>query len=762
MAFVPVLDERILLRHGAEVDAFAEVIHVLEVLAPALVDDLEDHVALDLPRDLVAPRLRAFRVLLLRGLGEVVDERLAGQLGDVLANLLLGDVGAEEVVRRLDELGDVPLLDEFLGRVLRDQSFDDLVDPALDVLGEVVAFEDTTALLVDDLALDVEDVVVLEDVLPHDEVLLLDLLLRVLDLLREDRRLHGLVVRELEALHDVVDPITGEQADDLILAGEVIAGLAVVALAARAAAQLVVDAARLVALSAEDVEAAEIADAFAELDVDATAGHVRRDRDGADLAGVLDDLGLALVLLRVQDVVRDAAALEPLRQMFGGLDVDRADENGLAGLVALDDVLDDGVELRVLRLEDQVVLVLAHNRDVGRNLDHVEAVDLDELLLLGLGGTGHAGELLVETEVVLERDRRESDVLLLNPLALLLVEGVVEPGLLRLVDALGRHALAPGAFHGLHDAGEVVVDLRGDLGLAGDDERRPGLVDQDRVDLVDNRVRVSALDCPLERDGHVVAEIVETELRVRPVGDVRVVRALALGERHHVLDVAHLHPEGVPDRLRPLGVSLGEVVVDGDQVDVRARQRVQVQRHRRDERLSLTGLHLGDVALVERDPAHQLDVEEPHVHRPLERLADGGIRLEEDVLGRLAVLDPLAELGRLRGEIGALELLFQRTDVGRLLAQSLQSPAFADAEEFLEVAEVRRHRPRVSESRSPTLSAYYSFTKGLPRRPRVCRRAARRSERNLREPRHRAARARGCSPTPVARRRAACAHRPAQ
>src|SRR5918994_1719837 len=349
MAFVPVLDERILLRHGAEVDAFAEVIHVLEVLAPALVDDLEDHVALDLPRDLVAPRLRAVRVLLLRGLGEVVDERLAGQLGDVLANLLLGDVGAEEVVRRLD----------------------DLVDPALDVLGEVVAFEDTTALLVDDLALDVEDVVVLEDVLPHDEVLLLDLLLRVLDLLREDRRLHGLVVRELEALHDVVDPITGEQADDLILAGEVIAGLAVVALAARAAAQLVVDAARLVALSAEDVEAAEIADAFAELDVDATAGHVRRDRDGADLAGVLDDLGLALVLLRIQDVVRDAAALEPLRQMFGGLDVDRADENGLAGLVALDDVLDDGVELRVLRLEDQVVLVLAHNRDVGRDLDHV-------------------------------------------------------------------------------------------------------------------------------------------------------------------------------------------------------------------------------------------------------------------------------------------------------------------------------------------------------------------------------------------------------
>ena len=43
-----VLDERILLRHRPEVDALAEVIHVLEVLAPARVDDLEDHVALEL------------------------------------------------------------------------------------------------------------------------------------------------------------------------------------------------------------------------------------------------------------------------------------------------------------------------------------------------------------------------------------------------------------------------------------------------------------------------------------------------------------------------------------------------------------------------------------------------------------------------------------------------------------------------------------------------------------------------------------------
>src|SRR4029450_2446087 len=145
----------------------------------------------------------------------------------------------------------------------------------------------------------------------------------------------------------------GEQTDDLVLARKVVARLAGVALTTGAAAELVVDPSRLVSLRAEDVKAAELAHALGELDVDAATRHVGRDRDRADLAGVLDDLRRALVLLRVQDAVLDPAALQQLREELGGLDVDRADEDGLARLVALDDVLDHGVELRFLRLEDQ-------------------------------------------------------------------------------------------------------------------------------------------------------------------------------------------------------------------------------------------------------------------------------------------------------------------------------------------------------------------------------------------------------------------------
>ncbi len=374
--------------------------------------------------------------------------------------------------------------------------------------------------------------------------------------------------------------------------------------------------------------------ALAELDVDASPGHVRRDRDRARLPGVLDDLALALVLLRVQDVVRDALARQQLREVLGRLDRDRADEHRLARLVALDDVVEHGGELRLGRLEDVVVLVEPGDGLVRRDLDDVQVVDLDELLLLGLRRPGHPGELLVEAEVVLDRDRRERDVLLADPDALLrldrLVEAlapaaalhdparelvddldlallhdvvdvalvqrlrlerlhevvdeddvarvveVVDPeraldlldrGLrgrdrlellvveevgareLRLVEALRGLARRGRAVEALGHAGELVVGLGRGLRLARDDERRPRLVDEDRVDLVHDRVGVAALDDVVERDGHVVAQVVEAELGVRPVRDVAAVGLAPLRERHEVLDVADRAAEQLVDGL---------------------------------------------------------------------------------------------------------------------------------------------------------------------------------------------------------------------
>jgi hypothetical protein len=130
-------------------------------------------------------------------------------------------------------------------------------------------------------------------------------------------------------------------------------------------------------------------------------------------------------------------------------------------------------------------------------------------------------------------------------------------------------------------------------------------------------------------------------------------------------------------------------------MDATPGQRVQHGRERRDERLALAGLHLGDLSLVEHDAAHDLDVVLAHPERPLHRLAahrkdvggdvvEGGldplvlllptgfrqlaaaleVRMVELVVGGLVGLGDLADLVADLGEPGADLLVAERGDLG--------------------------------------------------------------------------------------------------
>ena len=146
--------------------------------------------------------------------------------------------------------------------------------------------------------------------------------------------------------------------------------------------------------------------------------------------------------------------------------------------------------------------------------------------------------------------------------------------------------------------------------------------------------------------GHVVAQVVEAELVVGRVGDVGVVGDATLVGTHLRQDHADGQAEELVDPAHPLGVVLGQVVVDRDDVDALAGERVEVRRQRRDQGLALTGLHLGDVAEVQCGATHDLDVEVALAEHPLGRLADGRERLRHDVVERLALLEALLELAR--------------------------------------------------------------------------------------------------------------------
>ncbi len=123
---------------------------------------------------------------------------------------------------------------------------------------QVGAGERCVAQAVDDLALLVHHVVVLEQVLADVEVVRLDPLLRAADRAGHQRVLDDLALLDAQRSMMAGDALGAEEAHEVVLERQEEARRAGIALAAGAAAQLAVDAARLVALGAEDVQPAGI------------------------------------------------------------------------------------------------------------------------------------------------------------------------------------------------------------------------------------------------------------------------------------------------------------------------------------------------------------------------------------------------------------------------------------------------------------------------------------------------------------------------
>ena len=91
------------------------------------------------------------------------------------------------------------------------------------------------------------------------------------------------------------------------------------------------------------------------------------------------------------------------------------------------DLLDDRVELLPLGPVDDVRVLVPDQKLVGGDHHDFEVVDFFELGRFRLGGAGHARQLFVHAEVVLERNRGERLVLPLDLNAFLGFNRLVEP-----------------------------------------------------------------------------------------------------------------------------------------------------------------------------------------------------------------------------------------------------------------------------------------------------------------------------------------------
>ncbi len=178
-----VLHKRVTLRHRAKADAFLQVVHLVQVLAPLAIQHGEQDLALNLAHLLTAQLVLALVVDGLHVLAQLRAHDLTGQL--LLAPVSFGKLLSREA-RLVNTLHvrphrvHVPLVGRTL-RVRGHHVVDDEINEGLNLVLHVLALEDAATLGIDGRTLLVHDVVVLQHVLTHLGVPGLDLRLRHFD-----------------------------------------------------------------------------------------------------------------------------------------------------------------------------------------------------------------------------------------------------------------------------------------------------------------------------------------------------------------------------------------------------------------------------------------------------------------------------------------------------------------------------------------------------------------------------------------------------
>ena len=113
---------------------------------------------------------------------------------------------------------------------------------------------------------------------------------------------------------------------------------------------------------------------------------------------------------------------------------------------------------------------------------------------------------------------------------------------------------------------------------------------------------------------HVVTQIVETELVVCAEGNVGKIGFAALRTVGLMLiDAIHTQAVEHIDRAHPLGVTLCQIVVDGDDVNAIACKSIQEDGECGGKCLTFTREHLGNLALMKHRATEELNVEVYHV-----------------------------------------------------------------------------------------------------------------------------------------------------
>ena len=232
----------------------------------------------------------------------------------------------------------------------------------------------------------------------------------------------------------------------------------------------------------------------------------------------------------------------------------------------------------------------------------------------------------------------------------------------------------------LHLTGQQVAHLiqcRRLTTLSGNDQRGSRFIDQYGVHLIDDGIMQSAQNQLFLVDDHIITQIIKSQLVVRHIGDVAVVGCLSLLGGHAVKYHTDLQSQELMYLSHPLGITLCQIVVDGNNMDTLAFQRIQIGRKSGHQGLTFTGTHLCDTSLMQDDTTDQLYSVVLHVQNTLCSLSYGCIRLRKQIIQRLSIVQTHLVFVGLAAQFLIGKCLHRRTECLDLVHQGLNTLQFS-------------------------------------------------------------------------------------
>ena len=160
----------------------------------------------------------------------------------------------------------------------------------------------------------------------------------------------------------------------------------------------------------------------------------------------------------IQHGMLDTVHFQFVGQFLGFLNGHRTHKDRLTLLVAGLDLADDGLILTLFGFIHRVGVIRTDHRFVGGHFHHVQIINFAELVFLGKGRTGHTGQLLIHTEIVLEGDGGHSAVFFLDFHTLFGLDSLVQT----VGEAASRHNTSR---KGIDDENLVILDHVVDIPL---------------------------------------------------------------------------------------------------------------------------------------------------------------------------------------------------------------------------------------------------------------------------------------------------------